>query len=146
MVAVSAGTSEKEIQDGYGIVAEKDKPLPEPVKLLSAPDVSIEASAEQTSVQVSWIALDGAKSYRYQLAGDEKFNQLVVDSTTTENTIDLDQLTPGHYYLSVRGVDQFKLEGLDTVTSFEIKEPPPPVEDDSYWKIIMTIGLIALFL
>jgi predicted phage tail protein len=69
-----------------------------------------------------------------------------VDSTTTENTIDLDQLTPGHYYLSVRGVDQFKLEGLDTVTSFEIKEPPPPVEDDSYWKIIMTIGLIALFL
>ena len=31
MVAVSAGTSEKEIQDGYGIVAEKDKPLPEPV-------------------------------------------------------------------------------------------------------------------
>ncbi len=146
IVAVSAGTSEKELQDGFGIVAEKDKPLPEPVKLLLAPDVSIEASAEQTSVQVSWIALDGAKLYRYQLASDEQFNQLVMDSVTTENTLELDQLTPGHYYLSVRGVDQFKLEGLDAVTSFEIKEPPPPVEDDYYWKIIMTIGLIALFL
>ena len=146
IVAVSAGTSEKDIQDGYGIVAEKDKPLPEPVKLLSAPDVSIETSAEQTSVQVTWIALDGAKSYRYLLASDEKFNQLVVDSTTTENTIDMDQLTPGHYYLSVRGVDQFKLEGLDAVASFEIKEPPALVEDDSYWKIIMTIGLVTLLL
>lgn len=146
MVAVSAGTSEKEIQDGYGIVAEKDKPLPEPVKLLTAPNMSIETSAEQTSVQVSWIALDGAILYRYQLASDEKFNQIVVDNTTTENTIGLDQLTPGHYYLSVRGVDQFKLEGLDSVASFEIKEPPPPVEDDSYWKIIMTIGIVALLL
>ncbi len=120
--------------------------MPEPVKLLLASDVSVEASPDQTSVQVSWIALDGAEFYRYQLASDEKFNQLIVDSTTTENTLELDQLTPGRYYLSIRGVDQFKLEGLDAVTNFEINEPPPPVEDDSYWKIIMTIGLVALLL
>ena len=144
-VTVAAGSSEKNIQDGYGIVAEKDKPLPEPVKLLSSPEVSVEPSEEQTAVQLSWITLDGAKFYHYQLATDEKFNQLTADTTTVDNTINLDQLQPGQYYLSVRGVDQFKLEGLDSVINFEIKEPLP-VEDDSYWKVIMLIGVVALFL
>ena len=144
-VAVSAGKTDRNVQHGYGIVAEKDKPLPEPVKLLSPPEVSVEHSEEQTVVQLSWIKLDAAKFYRYQLATDEKFNQVTVDTTTVDNIINLDQLPPGHYYLRVRGVDQFKLEGLDSIINFEIKQPPP-VEDDSYWKVIMTIGIVALFL
>lgn len=151
-VAVSAGESEKNVQDGFGIVAEKDKPLPEPVKLLSPPEVSVKPSPDQTAVQLLWVAMDGAKYYRYQLATDEKFNHVTVDSTTVENTVEMNQLQPGHYYLRVRGVDQFKLEGLDSVINFDIKEPPPPpsppppVEDDSYWKVIMLIGIVALFL
>ena len=145
-VAVSAGRSEKNLQDGYGIVAEKDKPLPEPVKLLSPPQVSVKPSADETAVLLSWSPLHGAKFYRYQLATDIKFNDVMVDSTTVENTINLDQLKPGHYTLRVRGVDQFKLEGLDSVINFEIKDPPPPVEDDSYWKVIMSIGIVILLL
>lgn len=145
-VAVSAGSSEKNLQDGYGIVAEKDKPLPEPVKLLSPPQVSVKTSADQTAVLLSWSPLHGAKFYRYQLATDEKFNHVMVDSTTVENTINLDQLKPGYYTLRVRGVDQFKLEGLDSVINFEIKDPPPPVEDDSYWKVIMSVGIVILLL
>ena len=145
-VAVSAGDSEKTLQDGYGIVAVKDEPLPEPVKLLSAPEVEVKQPEDQTRVQISWPAQDGAKHYRYQLATDEKFNQLIVDATTVENTIEMNQLQPGRYYLRIRGIDKFKLEGLDSNNNFNIKEPSPAVEDDSYWKVIMTVGIVALFL
>ena len=143
-VAVSAGASEKNLQDGYGIVAEKDKPLPEPVKLLSPPEVSLEAVADQTGMQVTWVALEGAKFYRYQLAVDDKFNQMSIDSTSFDNNLMLDQLPPGHYYLRIRGVDQLKLEGLDRVVDFEIKEPVPV--EDNYWKVIMSISIVVLLL
>ena len=143
-VAVSAGVFEKNLQDGYGIVAEKDKPLPEPVKLLSPPEVSVEAAAEQTAMLLSWVALEGAKFYRYQLAADDKFNQISLDTTTVDKSLMLDQLLPGHYYLRIRGVDQLKLEGLDTVVEFEIKQPVPV--EDNYWKVIMSIGIVMLFL
>ncbi len=146
IVAVTAGESEKNVPDGYGIVAEKDKPLPEPVKLLPAPPLSITYSSDQTEAKVSWTALDGAQYYRYQLASDKDFNQLLVDSKTKHNALEFDQLDPGHYYLRVRGVDQLKLEGLDSVTDFKINEPPPVVEDDSYWKVIMGIGIVTLLL
>lgn len=143
-VAVSAGNDEKNLQDGYGIVAEKGKPLPTPVKLLPAPKLDIKPSTDQTAVVLSWPKLEGAKYYRYQLATDEKFNQLSVDTTTVENTIKLDGLQPGHYYLQLRGVDQLKLEGLDKVIEFDIREAP--AREDNYWKIIMSIGIVILLL
>jgi hypothetical protein len=146
-VAVTVGDSEKIIQHGYGIVAVKDQPLPEPVKLLSSPELTLEQAEDQTTVQVSWPSLDGASYYRYQLATDEKFNQLTIDSTTAENYIEMTQLSAGHYYLRVRAIDQFELEGIDSVTNFVIKEPAPPqVDDDSYWVVIMTIGILLMFL
>jgi len=152
MVAVSAGQSEKSVKDGFGIVAEKDKPLPEPVKLLAAPVITINQPADKTKASVSWIILDGAKHYRYQIALDENFNQVMVDTATSENTVELNLLSPDNYYLRVRGVDQYKLEGLDSIETVEIKKapppppPPPPVEEDGYWKIIMSIGLLILIL
>lgn len=152
IVGVSAGETEKAVKDGYGIVAEKDKPLPEPVKLLAAPRVSDNLFVNSSELHVSWAILDGAVSYRYQLANDENFNKISIDASTQDNMIRLAGLQPGHYYLRVRGVDQFKLEGIDSTADYEIRQAPPPpapvepVEDDSYWKIIMTIGLIALFI
>lgn len=153
IVNVSAGDTQKAVKDGYGIVAKKDKPLPEPVKLLAAPEISDNLFANSSELHVSWSKLDGAVSYRYQLAGDEKFNSINIDAVTPGNTIRLADLQPGHYYLRIRAIDQFKLEGLDSTRDYEIRPPPPPappppppVENDSYWKIIMTIGLIVMLL
>ena len=145
-VAVSAGDIEKSVRDGYGIVAEKDKPLPEPVKLLAPPEVSDNLVADNSSLQLTWKKLDGAKVYRYQLASDAQFDEVIVNATTTENTLALDTLPPGEYYLRLRGIDQFKLEGLDSVSEHEILQPPPPVENDDYWKTVMSIGVVLLFL
>lgn len=144
LVAVSAGESEVSLQDGYGIVAVKDQPLPEPVKLLVPPEVSVTPVNEQSAVSLSWPVLQGATSYRYRLASDKNFDQLLLDSTTTENSLLFDQLQPGHYYLQIRGIHQTGLEGLNAVVDFELK--PVPVEDDSYWKVVMTVGIVLLLL
>ena len=142
LVAVSAGSEEKDIQDGFGIVAEQGKSLPEPVKLLPAPEISDNLSADQSKLDVTWTKLAGAKFYRYQVASDEKFDQVSVDGSTEDSDIRLDELSPGEYYLRVRGVDQYKLEGLDSIKSFVIKEPT--VKDYGIWKIIIPVGLLLI--
>ena len=144
LVAVSAGDMEKGVKQGYGLLAEKDKPLPEPVELLPPPVLSDNQFTDKSELYVTWNAIDGAKKYRYQLATDEKFNKIIVDESTRTNEIKLDDLDVGKYYLLVRGVDKFTLEGFDSSRGYEINEPAPV--DDSYWKGIMLIGIILLFL
>lgn len=147
VVAVSAGDAEKGVAQGYGIVAEKDKPLPEPVKLLPPPELSDNQFTDKSKLHVTWEPLDGAIYYRYQLATDNDFNKIIIDEKSEENRIELNTLAVDSYYLRVRGVDKLKLEGIDSTRGYEIKEPPPPVvEDDSYWKTIMLVGILLLFL
>jgi len=93
---------------------------------------------------VSWNKLEGAKHYRYQLATDENFNQVVVDSTTGDSTIEINDLPPARYYLRVNGVDQYKLEGLDAIRNYDILEPV--VEEDRSWIVILPIGIMLLVL
>lgn len=117
------------------------------MKLLAAPEVSDNLSADSSELHVSWKKLAGAKAYRYRLASDQQFNHTIIDESTENNAIKLTELAPGHYYLQVRGVDQFKLEGVDAIKDYEIQQaPPPPVVDDSYWKVIMTTGIVVLLL
>lgn len=142
-VAVSAGDEEKDINDGFGIVAEQGKPLPDPVELLPPPDISGNQSADASKLLVTWVKLEGAEYYRYQLATDEKFDQVFIDSRTDDSEIQLDDLAPGQYYLRVRGVDQYRLEGFDAIQSLVIEEPS---EDYLDLKLFLGIGVLLLAL
>lgn len=144
-VDVSAGESEKNVESGYGIVAEKDKPLPEPVKLLAAPDVSVNYSDDKSWLTINWPVLEGAQSYRYQVATDEKFNYVILDDSTTSNSVRLNQLSPGKYYLHVRAIDEYRLEGHESTDTFEVREARP-ANNDLYWQILTPIGMVLLFL
>ena len=144
VIEVAAGGTAKNVEEGYGIVAEKDKPLPEPVKLLAAPEISDNLSDDKSVLKVSWKALDGAIVYRYQLATDKNFDQVIIESSTEDTNIELTDLTPDHYYLRVRGVDQYKLEGLDATREYTIVEPPP--EQDRSWVVIVPVGFMLLLM
>lgn len=142
VVVVSVGESKKLVNDGYGIVAEKGRPLSEPVKLLAAPMLSDNLSTGRYELIVSWRKVDAAIAYRYQLSIDEKFNNIIIDASTSNNITRIINLQPGHYYLRLRGVDQHKLEGFDSVARYEIKQvlpppppPPPPVDDGYFWGV-----------
>ena len=143
LVVVSADQAEKDVNFGFGIVAEQDKPLPEPVELLDAPEIGDNESADKSRLQVSWTKLDDAEFYRYELATDENFDQISVASSTDDNGIQLDDLTPGQYYLRVRGVDQYRLEGFDAVKSIVIEEPS---DDSLALKIFLGLGVLLLAL
>ena len=143
-IGISAGGTDKDVNEGYGIVAEKDKPLPEPVKLLPPPQISDNLSADMSKLAVSWNKLEGATYYRYQLATDESFDQVVVDSTTVDNTLEINDLPAARYYMRVNGVDQYELEGLDAIRHYEILEPP--AEEDRSWIVIIPVGIMLLVL
>lgn len=140
LVGVSAGGVEIAVKEGFGLVAEKGKPLPAPVKLLDAPVPGDNLSADLSVLQVSWPRLEGAARYRYQLASDEKFNQLVVDSMTSENSIRIAELLPGRYFLRVRGVDAWRLEGVDSVRDYQILQIVE--KDGSPWDIVIPVGTL----
>lgn len=143
-VGVGAGGVERSVDSGYGIVAEKDKPLPEPVKLLPPPVLSENQSSDSSILQVSWQQLDGAETYRYQLASDEDFNQVVTEGSTTDSTIALEGLAPGRYYLLVRAVDRFQLEGLDATRDYDVRQAP--VKRGADWLIPVSVGVMILIL
>ena len=95
-------------------------------------------------LKISWPKLEGAKYYRYQLASDDKFNQLIVDRSTEDNSIEINDLKPGRYYLLIRGIDQYQLEGLDAVSVFEIQQTP--AEKDNSWIVPVSVGVLILIL
>ncbi|HHO58842.1 MAG TPA: LysM peptidoglycan-binding domain-containing protein [Thiotrichales bacterium] len=123
VVGVSAGESAQQVNAGYGVVAEKGKPVSPPVKLLDAPVATFNDN------KISWQALDGAKAYRYQLASDAGFNHILQDKVLSGRSADLSALTPGDYHARLRGIDAQQLQGLNTQLAIAISPPPPPVEE-----------------
>jgi len=142
LVAVAAGEDEKDVPDGYGIFVEIGKPLSDPVKLLTAPEVSDNQSADESKLEVSWVKLEAAVFYRYQLSTDANFDQITIDSRTEDNRLRLEELLPGQYFLRVRGVDEFDLEGFDTISRFVIEGQS--FEDFYAWKATLPFELLQL--
>ncbi len=122
VVEVLAGDSEQRVNHGYGIIAEKGKALSEPVKLLAAPRLSNNLTAEKNELIVAWQKLDAAILYRFQLASDDKFNDIIINDSTKENITRIINLQPGYYYFRVRGVDLHHLEGFDSVDRYNIEK------------------------
>ena len=139
-VAVSAEDATRRVAGGFGLVAETGKPLPEPVKLLSAPEVSANQSSEPGQLDVSWTRLDGAAEYRYQLALDDSFNRILVDQMTPANSFSAANLEAGEYHVRIRAIDMNRLEGLNAVRSLRVAAAPEAA--DAVESIIIPSGLI----
>jgi hypothetical protein len=144
IVGVSVGNVTKQVQQGFGLVAEKGKPLRDPVKLLEAPEISDNQASKAGSLMVSWTALEGAERYRYQLATDKDFNHVILNKFTTEQHIQLSQLSAGSVFIRVRGVDKNQLQGLDSIRSFTIREKSVIDFDDTFQRVIIPSGILML--
>ncbi len=123
-VAVSAGNEAKTLDAGFGIVAQKDQPLPEPVKLLPAPELSKTFYITEYEQPVNWSALPGATAYRVQLAPTPAFRQLLFDRVTQQNYTTISGLDNQTYALRVRGIDAQQLQGLDAGAVLDVSILP----------------------
>ena len=83
---------------------------------------------ERTAQTLTVPALVGAQGWRWQVATDAAFAQLLQDECTTPPAWLLTGLPDGDYHLRVRAADAQELEGLDAQVAFALRaRPEPPV-------------------
>lgn len=121
----AAGASLKEAQ---GLRAEGGR-LGTPVSLLNPADLAnVPRRIERTAQSLTVPPLPGAQRWRWQVATDAAFAQLLQDERTTPPAWLLTGLPDGDYHLRVRAADAQELEGLDAQITFALRaRPEPPV-------------------
>ncbi|MGB4116297.1 MAG: FecR domain-containing protein [Polaromonas sp.] len=104
--------------------------------LLKAPDLSA-ISADILKPLALWPmpTLEGAKSYRVQIAIDDTFSKIVRDLVVTNGRADLANLPNGGWFARVRGIDANGLEGYDSAKAVQVVLPPPPFVPPTQWRI-----------
>jgi len=130
LVAGNSDGSQALIGNGFGIIAERGKPLGQPSQLLGAPLLaSASALVERLPVRFEWQALDGAQKYRLQLLATVQGNDAIIfDEVVQTTSVQWDDLPDGNFVLRVRGVDAVGLEGANAAKPFKLKaRPEPPV-------------------
>lgn len=115
------------LTEGFGLVAQADRPLPKPVRLLDAPDVSgLSSLHERPLVSFELEPVAGAVAYRGQVAADADFVKVLAESRSALPAAKFDGLPDGDYFVRVRGIDSRGLEGRDAQRAFRLKARPEP--------------------
>ncbi len=127
-VAVSAMGQEVKVDAGFGTYAEQGKPPAPPVSLLPKPDLSgLPAEIMHLPLVLNWPAQEAARAWRTQLSADPEFQTVLRDGVFNESVAQWDaDLDDGVYYLRVRAIDQFGLEGFDAQHRFSVDARPLP--------------------
>ena len=166
-ILVNANRREVVVPANFGTFTEKEKPPAEPVELLPPPKITSPAGfVYETRVQMLDVSWEHVKivpkkitqrvtnylfnkfaTYHLEIAADIKFNFIVEDHITSENTIRTDVLSPGEYYWRVASIDNNGLEGpfiqvrklriIRDLTVVIIPETPP-IELHGKWLILPT--------
>ncbi len=125
-VGVSGSGAARLVPAGFGTLTEAGKPPQAPRELLPAPDLSpLPALLDRLPLQFTWGSVENATGYRFQVATSSRFDQLLADSTSQQQTATAD-LPDGEYVLRVRAIDKDRLEGLDAMRVFTVKARPEP--------------------
>jgi hypothetical protein len=132
VVGVTASEQTLPLAAGFGTRArEREAPLP-PVPLLPAPDLSgLPSVNTRSDLEVAFGAVAKARAYRVQLSRTEDFLSFDRDVVFDQPEGELRALPDGKYWLRVRAIDQFGLEGLDTTRPLEqhvLPDSPHPVD------------------
>ena len=125
-----------DVPQGKGVVlapAVKDIKV---VDLLKAPDLSA-TPPDILKPLALWPmpVLEGAKSYRVQIAIDEGFSKIVRDLVVTSGSANLSNLPNGSWFARIRGIDSGGIEGYDSAKAVQVVLPPPPFVPPKQWRI-----------
>lgn len=143
VVAVSADGKEQKVKSGFGLLAEIGKLLMPPMKLLPAPKIGENQAVQPGLLHVFWERLDGAAEYRFQVARDEGFSDLILDDRTSETILSKRELEAGEYFVQIRGIAGNGLEGLNAVRKIKVAAAPVRRSgSDVIESVILPSGLI----
>ncbi len=113
LVATAAGGANNDLPKGKGLSAGEGS-APELVDLLDPPSLSLTGDRILLSAEddIAWDELNGAQSYRADIASDEAMVQQLASRTLTQTSFDTPELAPGDYYLTLAGIDEKAFLGL----------------------------------
>lgn len=115
------------VQKGLGVAVANGAQPKQVHPLLAAPELHCPSQAvSQLPYAFAWTALDGAKSYRVQMAANDRFEVLLLDHVTSAAQISLPDVPDGDYAARVHGIDGDRLEGQDSVCALHISGHPQP--------------------
>ena len=117
------------VAQGEGVRAQGGQ-LGRVVQLLAAPDVSaLPRRVERTAQPLQVPPMPGAVGWRWQVAGDSAFTQLLQDVKTRGPVWVLTALPDGDYHLRVRAADAQDLEGRESAIALVVAaRPEPPLQ------------------
>lgn len=126
-VDVIGSGATQQVPAGYGTVAKAGEPPTPPTPLLPAPDLSpVNVLQQRLPLSFTWTVTQKAQGYRYQIAPDEQFRQLLADDTTAAPQAFWKDLPDGEYVLRVRAIDADRLEGFNARVRFRVAARPEP--------------------
>ena len=121
---------------GQGAVLDPTLNAVRAVSLLKAPDLSA-LPADILKPLTLWPmpVLDGAASFRVQVAVDDSFSKIVRNLVVASGSADLSNLPNGGWFARVRGIDAADIEGYDSVKAVQVVLPPPPAQPPRQWTL-----------
>ncbi len=122
-VSVANDSERKELPKGTGLVAVKDQPLPEVVKLLGAPALLVEENTYAMPFKIRWDRVDGAHRYRIEMVSTSPgvVGKSVKIRFAERRDYVLENITDGCYVVRVSAVDHNALQGMPSERRYCLK-------------------------
>ena len=144
-VAVEAEGVSRTVPSGFAVLARAGEPPSEPVQLLPAPTLTVDAVSGEASVQ--WPAVDGAQGYRVSLY--EQAGGALIREDRTEQLGWRTDLEPGYYRVLGRAEDGQGLRGQEaelgvTVVAEPVPAAEPEQPDSGLLLFILGAGVLLL--
>lgn len=100
------------------------RPLPPAPGWTSAPLPVVLAMAEAGDLRASWASVPDAKLYRFEIARDAEFDDLVVREQVEADVLSFraEKFPPGNYFVRVRAIDNDDFLGIATVARVALVE------------------------
>jgi hypothetical protein len=125
--AGSRARRERDLKQGFGIVARAGAALPEPVRLLPAPATAgIPVLFEEPLLRFALPEMPGALAWRVQIAERHADAPVLANHVFATGPARVPGLPDADYRLVLRAIDGDGLEGLDAMHEFRLKARPVP--------------------
>lgn len=117
------------LQADHGLLIDGTTARPRPQRLPATPDIGDGMlSVEIPLVRLEASEVSGAQGYRFQVASDPRFQQMLLEASTTEPILRTAALPDGDLHWRVRARDAQGLEGRDAVGRLHLNaRPEPPI-------------------
>lgn len=134
---------------GFGVLAEKDKPLSEPRALLAPPEFESTSVESSLPILITWKGNPSAVAWQLDLREGAGNSVPIASYRTVEPELLISDLAPACYQLRARAIDSEGFQGLDSQLPLCVLPTPEKVvveEPDSHWveTLIATVFFIII--